>query len=327
MNTLGLGLIEQWYQLDREALHARFRLDDDAPWIAETPLRDSPIFRAGLFCGTQNLVDVAPNAVICSGVCITDCVPSLTLECLAKIHSLMTTAKLIGATPILFVGVRGEKLKFPSLSADWSGVHLQISEVAERIAQRLQLASYHVCNTDTFKDEPAVAHARSVISARVPRETLVNLYEIAHTSRAPAQGTAGQIEATIDCVAFNCASVLSSIYGREIGQLIYFEDLQQIQVVQCAQRIDSEMLGPSAASTAGVYFCPFPDVRGDGRMYRSSQPDKIYAGDSLTKLTYQYSSMPVALLDFWRACFSEWYGDCDCRTPKDFARFIKSLVQ
>lgn len=327
MNTLGLQLIEQWYQLDYDALRTRFGLDDGARWRVQTPLRDSPVCRAGLWCGTRDLKHIARNAVICGGVCITDCMPSLTLECVAKIHGLLTTAKLIDAMPILFVGTRGEKLKFPSLSADWDDVHRQVSKMAARFAERLQLASYHVCNTDAFKDAPAVTHACSVIQSRVPRDTLINLYEIARNPRAPALGTAGQVAATIDCVAFNCVSVLAAIYERDIGQLIYFEDLQQIQVVQCAQQVDSEVLGGPSTATAGIYFCPFPNVRGDGRMYRSSQPDKIYVGDSLAKLTYQYASMPAALLDLWRQCFADEHGECDWRTPKDFAKFTRGLIQ
>ncbi|MDZ5456896.1 hypothetical protein [Azohydromonas lata] len=327
MNSLGLRLIEQWYQLDRDALRARFGFDDGAPGLWQTRLADSPVFRTGLFCGTHNLQGIAPGAVLCSGVCIADCIPSLTLECLAKIHSLMATAKLARATAILFVGVHGEKLKFPSLATDWDDVHQQVLKVAGKIARHLQLDDYHVCNTASFRHEPAVAHACSVISDHVPRDSLVNLYEIARNPGAQPLGTAGQIAATVECVAFNCASVLSSIYGRNFSQLVYFEDLQQAQVVQCARRVDAELLGQGSAATAGIYFCPFPNLRGDGRMYRSSQDDKIYAGDSLTKLTYQFSSMPAELLDFWRECFSDWNDGKRFNGPRDLAFFINTLAQ
>ena len=317
MLTLGFDFIERWYGLDATTALNKFQLvSSKVPAILE----GLPFTDAGLFLDASELESIGENPYICSGVCITDCIPSLTLECIAKIYNLVSVAARLKATAILFVGLHGEKLKYEGLSVDWDNILIKISRLTRLFANEWGLQNYHICNTEDFYQNDAIDKVCEQVKGEVPVDVLLNIYEIGKTPGKNLQGTAAQIEATINCVAFNSPRALAELYDKQMSLLIYLEDLQQTNVIALARALDQ-----SGITTKTVYFCPFPGLNGQGRMYRSPPSQKIYCSDSILKLHYQFAAMDKQVLASWLAFFQTRNDMFLPDTPKRLAEIVGSI--
>ena len=317
--------LKKWYWMNLTDLAKTYALRRTENLSLPKALQKNNIVNAGIVLGaTSNLAFLNKDFFVIGGPCISDCYETFTLESIAEISNLLNTAKILNKKAIVFVGVKEEKIR---TNKNWKKRGNDFEELINKIAKIIKNDNFLVVRSDNSQVEKILQKFLALLDKELTKEQLFNLYNIGKTRPYSEE----KVKCGFD-YSLHKRFIITYLpeFAKEITNstktipLLACENLQQVKALKQAQII-SKKIGNKKILPEQLIHLPFPNLKGDNRMYRSNSENKIFISDDIQKIKALVKKIPENVFFYYANIWPKELLTKPIKSREDFTQFFSSL--
>lgn len=317
--------LKKWYWMNLNDFTKTYSLKKIEDLKLPEALQKNNLVRTGIILGaTSSLSFLNKDFFVMGGPCIADCYENFTLESIAEISNLLNTAKTLNKKAIVFLGVKEEEIR---TNKNWKKRGDDFEGLINKIAKILKNDNFLIVRSDNQDIEKISQKFLALLDIEITKEQLFNLYNVGKTRPYSEDKAKCSFDYSLHkrfIVTYFPEFVKEITNSTKAIPLLACENLQQIKALKQAQII-SKRIGNTGAIPEQLIHLPFPNLKGDNRMYRSNNENKIFISDNAKKIETLLQKSPENVFFYYSNIWPKELLDKQIENKADFTQFFSGL--